>query len=106
MAHVDQARQASRGMRGHLPPSHTGPQHGPKLPVKPSSFPQGALGSRRQQSGANLGAGWQTGISCSVLIASGVQEQGTLQYISCEVQAGASQSGCSAAEDASQHAGP
>jgi len=71
------------------------------LPAGPSSLPQaipGPRASNQRQPGA--------GISRSVLIASGAQEQGTQQQIACEVRLDASRAGCRhrAAGDASQHA--
>lgn len=104
--HIRQAEACTKAFPRDMWGPDLRPQQGTKLPAKQSSFSQTPPSPRRQQSSASLGAGWQTGISCSALIASGAQEQGTQQQIACEVRLRASWSGhrCSAAGDASQHA--
>lgn len=79
---------------------------GPSREAKRSSSSQSLPGPCRQQTSASLEAAGQAGISCSVLIASGAQEQETQQQIAREVRLCASWLGYrhGAAGDASQHA--
>lgn len=104
--HIRQAEACAKAFPGDTQGPDLRPQEGMKLPAKSCSFSQTPPRPRRQQSSASLGAGRQAGISSSLLIASGAQEQGTQQQIACEVRLHASWSGyrCSAAGDASQHA--
>lgn len=79
---------------------------GPSREAKRSSSSQTLPGACSQQTSASPEAGGQAGISCSVLIASGAQEQETQQQIAREVRLCASWLGYrhGAAGDASQHA--
>lgn len=79
---------------------------GPSREAKQSSSSQALPGPCSQQTSASLEAAGQAGISCSVLKASGAQEQETQQQIAREARLCASWLGYrhGAAGDASQHA--